>query len=179
MNNFLSMTRVPTSDELKKMLVDSPSTTINVKGKPYLTRYFLAGEDRNRALDLIQTLEPEPFIVDDGNIYVHNFHSSDQITELHNHPWEWGISFMISGGYWEEYVTNHVEGTPLETRDRLIEPGGVNVILPTYFHRVDLLDEIAGAWSLFIAGPRRKDWGFLDRNTGRFTHYTQNPEAIP
>ncbi len=159
-----------------------PKTTITINGKPYLTRCYLFGKDRAW-----------------GNIYLHHFHSSDQGEELHNHPWAWGLSIILAGGYVEERTTNDEDGAwvwssdpetpfyapghtlsfaaPIEKRD--VRPGRINIISPNDFHRVDLKDEQAGAWSIFFAGPRTKSWGFLNRHTSEFTDFRRNPEAIP
>jgi hypothetical protein len=138
-----------------------PSTTITINGKPYLTRCYLFGKDRAW-----------------GNVYLHHFHSSDQGDELHNHPWEWGLSLILAGGYSEEYRKG-------DTRDewhvarREKGPGELNLIRCAHFHRVDLHDEEKGAWSLFFTGPRTQDWGFWDRHTKEFKDWRLNPEAIP
>jgi hypothetical protein len=165
-----------------------PHTTISVGGKPYLTRCYLFGKDRTW-----------------GNIYLHHFHASDQGLELHNHPWEWGYSFVLSGGYLEErindpcqiqYVNNkivysHAKNCEagrgrceppicfMKIERRLVKPRSFNMIRSTNFHRVDLLDEKAGAWTLFFTGPRAKSWGFIDRTTSEFRDWTTNPDAIP
>jgi len=162
-----------------------PKTTITINGKPYLTRCYLFGKDRAW-----------------GNIYLHHFHSSDQGEELHNHPWAWGLSIILAGGYYEERAHNpvtwemqpytplpgtgegHIKeiglpGTPVYIEKRDIKPGKVNIISPRDFHRVDLKDEKNGAWSLFFAGTRTKSWGFLNRHTSEFTDFRKNPEAIP
>lgn len=158
-----------------------PKTTITVNGKPYLTRCYLLGKDWRW-----------------GNVYLHHFHSSDQGDELHSHPWSWGLSYVLAGGYVEErsrnprtwtvfdelnYAANKewiepwVKPVPIEKRD--IRPGGLNLIRVTDFHRVDLKDEKIGAWTLFFTGPRSADWGFLNRHTSEFTDWRRNPEAIP
>jgi hypothetical protein len=163
-----------------------PKTTITINGKPYLTRCYLFGKDRAW-----------------GNIYLHHFHSSDQGDELHNHPWAWGLSFVLAGGYVEERASNpwtweahdpNKPYNPLEIDDgwccgqkpcpvhiekRDIKPGRLNLITPRIFHRVDLKDEAAGAWSIFFTGGRTKSWGFLNRHTSEFTDFRKNPEAIP
>lgn len=155
---------------IKKLLNLLPHTTITIDGKPYLTRYYLLLKDRSW-----------------GNVYIHHFHSSDQGLELHNHPWRWGLSLVLRGGYSEErahgpVIWDAAVGPPviqkvtIERRD--IKPGSVNFIRSTDFHRVDLNDESRGAWSLFVAGKRTKDWGFLNRETSEFKHWTTNPEAI-
>jgi hypothetical protein len=155
-----------------------PKTTINVNGIPYLTRCYLLGKDWRW-----------------GNVYLHHFHSSDQGDELHSHPWSWGLSLVLAGGYFEERSRNpghwsaggrHPEApdgmtmestVPIEKRD--IKPGRLNLIKVTDFHRVDLKDEKRGAWTLFFTGPRSTDWGFLNRHTSEFTDWRRNPEAIP
>ena len=164
---------------LKKIVSRLNSTTITVNGKPYLTRYYLFGHDRAW-----------------GNIYIHHFHSSDQGIELHSHPWRWGLSIVLSGGYveershnptiWEldEHGTEIAIGHPvvkhqIHIERRNIKPGTINVIRSTDFHRVDLNDEIKGAWTLFFAGPRTFSWGFLNRNTAEYKDWKSNPEAIP
>lgn len=151
-------------------------------GKPYMTRYYIFGADRRL-----------------GNAFLHHFHASDPAgNELHNHPWEWGMSVILSGGYVEElardvhlfkhelpdneqtYGTNGVfDEHCLSVVQRRVAPGSVNVVRRSSFHRVDLIDEKRGAWTLFFAGPRTKDWGFLDRVTTEFTSWCSHPGAVP
>lgn len=155
-----------------------PNITITVKGKKYLTRCYFFLKDRYR-----------------GNTYLHHFLSSDQGDELHNHPWRWGVSLVLAGGYveerarrpafWEEgrgWKNTHVDFRspgPVKIERRVVRPWTLNFIRSSDFHRVDLLDEEKGAWTLFIAGPRVRTWGFLNRHTSEFTDFRKNPEAIP
>ena len=147
-----------------------PHMTINVDGKPYLTRYYLFLKDRKF-----------------GNVYIHHFHSSDQGLELHNHPWVWGVSFVLSGGYAEERARSPVTwdatlGPAIPHKvmieKRHIKPCSINVIRATDFHRVDLDVEEKGAWTIFMAGRRAKSWGFLNRDTAEYKDWRTNPEAI-
>ena len=149
-----------------------PKTTITVKGKPYLTRCYLLGRDWKW-----------------GNVYLHHFHSSDQGNELHSHPWAWGLSLVLSGGYEEERARNPEVWSsstlppasclrPVTVEKRTVLPGRLNLIKVTDFHRVDLRDEKAGAWTIFFTGPRSTDWGFLNRHNSEFTDWRNNPEAI-
>lgn len=138
-----------------------PSITIKINGKPYLTRYYLLFKDWKWF-----------------NIYIHHFHTSDQGLNLHNHPWRFGLSFIFEGGYREESFGH---GSNFITQ-KLVSAPALNIIRHNIFHRVDLLDENQGAWSVFFTGPRitePPEWGFLDRNTKVFTYYKNNPEAIP
>lgn len=143
-----------------------PKTTITIQGKPYLTRCYVFGKDRSW-----------------GNIYLHHFHSSDQGDELHNHPWKWGMSLIMAGGYSEEYRhsahVDEAETTEYTVLRREKRPGQLNLIKAGDFHRVDLHDEQKGAWTLFFAGPRTGEWGFWDRHTETFKDWRLNPEAIP
>jgi hypothetical protein len=119
----------------------------NEKGRPYLSRYTV------RALD------------DGGHLYLHHFHESDFAADLHNHPWS-GESLILEGGYIEErlQVGGHI------TRRRYL-PGATVRLEPHTFHRVDLLDPVAGCWTLFTTGQRVQSWGFKDRATNAFTPY--------
>lgn len=161
-------------------ILDKISTTITVNRKKYLTRYYVLLRDWDWSF---------------GNIFVHHFLSSDQGTNFHNHPWKWGISIVLFGGYFEERTSNptmidentsHYEklaiqnyAAPMRIERREVKPFSINFIRKSDFHRVDLRDEKRGAWTLFIAGPRTSEWGFLDRNTREFKHWSTNPEAIP
>lgn len=139
-----------------------PKVTINVDGKPYLTRCYLLGKDWRW-----------------GNVYLHHFHSSDQGDDLHNHPWAWGLSLILAGGYSEEYRDDWDGKCGWTVARREKRPGQLNLIRSYDFHRVDLHDETRGAWTLFFTGPRTQDWGFWDRHTQTFKDWRENPEAIP
>lgn len=97
---------------------------------PYLTRWFII--PRNRFL----------------NIYLHRFHRSDDDRALHDHPW-WSVGMVLRGGYWDV--------TPLGRK--WLRPGAVKVRSPETAHRVEL-PEGSESWSLFITGPRVREWGF-------------------
>lgn len=155
--------------------LEQMKTTIIVDGKPYLTRYYLLG----RRLTKDGEYSGRPF-----NIYLHHFHASDGDRSLHDHPW-YGFSLIVKGGYVEERAIDtgwrrKDGGIVLSpTQRRIYKPGMWNLIGKKDFHRVELLNEIDGAWSLFFAGPRNRAWGFVDRATGKFTHHSEVPGAIP
>lgn len=116
---------------------------IEVEGNPYLLRFYIKHNNRL------------------PGIYLHRFFRGDDDRDLHNHPWRWSLSFILTGGYNEErYVGDEIvtikKGAP-----------GINYINGDVFHRVELLDK-SGAWTLFISGPEDKHWGFRDRDTGAF-----------
>lgn len=147
-----------------------PSRTIMVDGEPYLTRHYIVGDDKSDS----------KFAV-----FIHHFHKSDQPNELHNHPWSWGLSLIMFGGYYEDSLDWSTNDPDRDFRRRYapekrrrIRFGMLNFFNGDHFHRVDLVDPIRGAWTLFVAGKRLSSWGFLDRKTREFRDWRTNPDAI-
>lgn len=117
---------------------------------PYLSRWYLKQHDRGRGIAR----------------FLHCFHRGDDDLELHNHPWEWSVAFILSGGYREERRV----GDDVIVRE--LRPGSINIIRADDFHRVDLYSD--ESWSLFIAGPQTgRGWGFWNRETGEFTPWRE------
>lgn len=122
----------------------------------YLSRFYLLGERRGRGHEgmgdegIADRIPFSPFL--------HRFHRSDNAGELHSHPWRWGISLILSGGYSEE----RRQPDDSVTR-RVFRPGAINIIRATDYHRVDLLTD--ECWTLFIAGPKADTWYFWNRET--------------
>lgn len=140
-----------------------PSFSIVKDGKTYLDRFFLLLKDRER-----------------GNIFLHHFLSSDmdigtdQFGLLHNHPFNWSFSFVLTGGYWEE--RRESDGTVSKKK---VKPFTFNFISKKDFHRVDLLDEKNGAWTIFFTGSRKGNtWCFWDRVTKEFIDWKKVDGAI-
>ncbi len=135
----------------------------------YLSRYYLWGApiapDDGSAFD--ETGNPRKGVQwhDGIGVFLHRFHRSDADPELHNHPWRWGVSLILAGGYIEE----RREGLDVVTRE--FEPGSVNLLFDSTFHRVEL--HRGEAWSLFVAGPRAQSWGFWDRSSGLYTPWRE------
>jgi hypothetical protein len=96
-------------------------------------------------------------------VFLHHFVGSDAPTIFHDHPWTWGVSLVLRGGYLEE--RRNRDGTR-RTR-RWLGPGRINVLRPGVFHRVELRDRHP-AWTLFVHGRKVRNWGFLDAVTGAF-----------
>ncbi len=108
-------------------------------GSVYLERYYLHGEPTRDG-----QWSESPI-----GVYLHRFRRSDDDLELHNHPWESSVSFVLAGGYTEERRCDKPDGS-WEVVRRRIEPGEINVIMADTFHRVDLIEE--DAWTLFLVG---------------------------
>ncbi len=111
---------------------------ITFEGKPYLERYYLGGLFGGRA-------------------YIHRFVDSDPGGQgLHDHPWAWSLSLVLAGWYFEH------------RRSGLGTIFFWNFIAGDKFHRVELPPEEREVWTLFIHGPRRKPWGFLQQHLSAF-----------
>ncbi len=84
------------------------------------------------------------------NVYLHKFTGSDDERADHDHPWA-SVSFLLRGNL-------------LELRPGFV--GKVPWLVPvfrsaTYRHR--LIHWGKPAWTLFITGPRVREWGFYCR----------------
>jgi hypothetical protein len=82
-----------------------PLRIISDDGEPYLERYYLA-----------------TFL--GVRFYLHRFVGSDPARGLHDHPWRWAASIILSGFYYEE------------TRRGVRPVRWLNVLLGDSFHRV-------------------------------------------
>ena len=117
-----------------------------VENEPYLERYYLFLRDRERF----------PF-----NIFLHKFLKSDP-DDVHDHPWPYA-TLILKGGYWEWIP--HFDTVGRKTGEYQVwrGPGHFRVSKANSFHRIELDPDIT-AWTLFMPGPKQRDWGFLVRN---------------
>jgi hypothetical protein len=81
------------------------------------------------------------------NIYLHKVCRDDDDRALHDHPWV-SLSIVLKTGY--------VEVTPGGRKS--FRAGSVIYRNATYQHRLEL--DKGPAWTLFITGPKVRDWGF-------------------
>lgn len=81
------------------------------------------------------------------NVYLHRFDGSDEDRALHDHPWP-SVSAMLRGRLTE--VT--------ESGRKVIRAGAVRFRLPSFAHRLEYMG--VTTWTLFITGPRVREWGF-------------------
>lgn len=87
------------------------------------------------------------------NVYLHQFCRSDDDRAMHDHSY-WNMSILLSGSY-REYMTKGP--TPYIPRHR--GAGAVVIRRPETPHRISLY-EGRRVWTLFITGPRVREWGF-------------------
>ena len=136
-----------------------PDVIIGQPGVPYMLRWFII--PRNKYF----------------NIYLHKFLHDDEDRALHDHPWV-SLSIILRGKYIE-----HMPGGKIKIRRR----GHFVLRRATHAHRVELFkDTVIGfsgtqaiegtdtramkiyekgkmprrVWTLFITGPKIRDWGF-------------------
>ena len=117
-----------------------------VENEPYLERYYLFLRERERF----------PF-----NIFLHKFLKSDP-DDVHDHPWPYA-TLILKGGYWEWIP--HFDTVGRKTGEYQVwrGPGHFRVSKANSFHRIELDPDIT-AWTLFMPGPKQRDWGFLVKN---------------
>ena len=90
------------------------------------------------------------------NVYLHHFMRSDDDRALHSHPWA-SLSILLSGSYTEHTIL--AGGTNVRTVRRA---GDLKARWPSSFHRIEL--HSGSCWTLFLTGPRVKDWYFACRD---------------
>ena len=132
---------------------------MKVEGKKYLRRFYFTPRRRDEFGEKHINL---PF-----GLKLHYFYIGDEDRQLHNHPWKWAVSYIILGGYLEERRNDNTFA--VETRD--VTPGSLNFISGECFHRVIKKPDAKHVWTLFLTGPRTKDWGFWNRDTQEYTSY--------
>ncbi|AEY69528.1 hypothetical protein AH2_00018 [Burkholderia phage vB_BceS_AH2] len=97
-------------------------------------------------------------------IRVHHTVRSDRGRDLHDHPW-WNISIVLAGGYWEIVPMSQAQPAAWDEHCyRRIWRGPGSIVFRRAGHRHRLLvPKGDSAWSLFIMGPWKRDWGFHTR----------------
>ncbi len=114
-----------------------PDFVIGGHERPYLLRWYVI--PRNRWF----------------NIYLHNIRRSDDDRAEHSHPWLFNCSVLLDGCYVE-----HSAAGP-----KYAEDGAVKARWGASFHRLQLIPSLATleerpVWTLFITGPKVREWGF-------------------
>lgn len=86
------------------------------------------------------------------NIYLHHFRHSDDDRALHDHPW-WNVSILLHN----EYTEHTINAGGVNVR-KVYKAGNVKFRGASSAHRVELHN--GPCWTLFITGPRFRQWGF-------------------
>lgn len=89
------------------------------------------------------------------SVRVHHWLASDDQRFPHDHPWAY-VSLILSGGYTDKSPSG----------DAVVRRGSVIARSATHQHSV--IVNPGGCWTLLLAGPETREWGFWVR--GRFRH---------
>lgn len=119
----------------RRYAMTAPDFVVGDMSDPYLLRWYLL--PRNRFL----------------NAYLHEFWRSDDDRALHDHPWP-SVSISLQGHYLEHEIKEG--GIHKET---FRQPGDIVFRSARRAHRIELLSGDR-ARTLFITGPRTRQWGF-------------------
>lgn len=121
------------SDRIIAWALDrKPDLCVGGEDNPYMRRWYAL--PRNRFF----------------NVYIHQFMRDDEDRALHDHPW-WSLSWLMRGELWEHWGSS----------SRLIPEGKITVRSPTFAHRLSMLESYRRrTWTMFITGPRLREWGF-------------------
>ena len=111
--------------------------------EPYLERYYLFLKDRKQF----------PF-----NVFLHKFLKGDP-DDVHDHPWPYA-TLILKGGYYEWIPQFNQDGTKSCEVRKWRGPGHFRICSPTSYHRIELKEGVV-AWTLFMPGPQKREWGFL------------------
>lgn len=117
-----------------------------VSDEPYLERYYLFLKERSSF----------PF-----NIFLHKFLKSDP-DDVHDHPWPYA-TLILKGGYWEWIPEFNAAGEKIGEVRKWRGPGHFRISSATSYHRVELGNDVE-CWTLFMPGPKQREWGFLVRD---------------
>ena len=96
------------------------------------------------------------------NVYLHEFCRDDDDRALHDHPWLFNASILLEGDYMEHLPPRRGLGTA-KCEWRLA--GHLYLRFGPAPHRVQLFRDLDArpirTWTVFITGPRYREWGFL------------------
>lgn len=134
-----------------------PDFVIGGHDRPYLLRWWIV--PRNKWF----------------NVYLHQILRDDDDRALHDHPWN-NCSVILSGRYREvtlypqplqSIASMQKQWSPSEQIttwnwpkcSHIREAGSITRRKAEHPHRLELIDG-KPCWTLFISGPRRREWGF-------------------
>ncbi len=155
-----------------------PDFVIGGSDKPYLLRWYITPwsgccrKDKNgNDIEFASATLWQKLVRTLPNVYLHRILRDDDDRALHDHPWA-SASIILRGGFWEI--------TPDGRFWR--KPGRAYFRAASQLHRLELARGALGSiarweydmgintsgkpiasipcWSLFITGPRLREWGF-------------------
>ncbi len=126
---------------LKHLTRNRPARLIKLNRQPYLERLYIG------SLFGVQ-------------VVLHRFLSCDGEQGVHNHPWRYGLSVVLRGGYVEERAFDLHPKRGALVRTRCVN--WLSVVNGNTFHRIARIKP--GTWTLFMHTRRdhAKGWGFVE-----------------
>lgn len=107
-------------------------------------------------------------------VYIHRFDGPDPRLTLHDHPWNF-TSLVLRGGYVERRLDPRTMEVNEAHRVRW-----VNRIRTHDFHAIVRLSRVP-TWTLMLVGPRRRKWGYLEKDerfSWLWTAFDAHPHAL-
>jgi len=117
-----------------------------VENEPYLERYYV----------FLQERKTFPF-----NVFLHKFLKSDP-DDVHDHPWPF-FTVVLRGGYREWTPQFNSQGEKIGEIAKWRGPGSFRWASAEQYHRIELDPDVT-CWTLFMPGPKQREWGFLVKN---------------
>lgn len=126
----------------------APDFVIGESENPYLRRWWLYREEKG------------------PSVYLHQILRDDDDRALHDHPWD-NVTLVLDG---------IVKDVSLY-REKILGPGEVLHRRATDAHRLEVECFDQGcAWTLFVTGPKVREWGFLCQGGWRHWKTFVKPE---
>lgn len=102
------------------------------------------------------------------NVYVHEFLRSDDDRAHHDHPWLFNASWLIEGQYIEHTITagGALVLSAQKAGDWKFRWGKAPHRLELTGIRLPKLCNEIPCWTVFITGPRVREWGFYCMERG-------------
>lgn len=149
-----------------------PDFIVGGTENPYLLRWYLTpwrrwhAQARNATHPTISTRLKGWLGLVLPSVYLHCFRRDDDDRALHDHPWPW-CSILLRNGY----IEHTIAAGGIHRRTERQAPS-IRIAGPRRAHRIELLPDTANpanafetwprieCWTLFITGPRVRQWGF-------------------
>jgi hypothetical protein len=93
-------------------------------------------------------------------VFLHRFLKSDP-DDHHDHPWPY-FTVILKGGYTEWIPQFNDHGQKVMEVAAWRGPGHYRFSHATSYHRIEI-DPDVDTWTLFVPGPKQRDWGFFTR----------------
>lgn len=139
-----------------------PDRIIGPKDDPYIWRWWVTPWSNYERDEAKRTLRDKlkSWLF---HVYLHRVWRSDDDRALHDHPW-FNISIVLRGGYYEHmplYPVPYLQGYDRRERRVWRGPGSIVFRRASALHRLEIQKGAPHAtWTLFVTGPRVREWGF-------------------